>query len=154
MSRPFSSCCPGGRLMWVEKGVKALASSLFGSAVKPGANGRSPIVFGQSPPPGDLLRANSLEGLADSPSNSPDHGVRALVALFGPQVGGLLRAGGLGPLSMLILKLVKGTCGRPCGMLSALPPRVTVFGGSSKPAVSWPVFALAMTLPIRRASTL
>src|SRR3954470_24278313 len=131
MSSPLSSCCPGGRLMWVEKGVKAFASLLFGCAVKPGANGRSAIVFGQLPPPGDLLRANSLEGLADLPPNSADQGVMSLVALFGPQVGGLLR-GALGPPMMLILKLVNGTCGRPWGMLSALPPRVTFFSGSSK----------------------
>src|SRR4051812_7928764 len=102
MSSPLSSCCPGGRLMWVENGVNAFASGLFGFAVKPGANGRSPNVFGQSPPPGALLRANSLEGLADLPPNSADQGVMSLVVPFGPQVGGLLRADGLGPLSMLI----------------------------------------------------
>jgi hypothetical protein len=38
----------------------------------------------------------------------PDHGVNWLVAVFGPQVGGLLRAA-LGPPSRLILKLVNGT---------------------------------------------
>src|SRR4051794_5457237 len=117
MSSPLSSCCPGGRLMWVEKGVKAFASLLFGCAVKPGANGRSAIVFGQSAPPGSLLSANSLEGLADLPPNSADHGVMSLMVLFGPQVGGLLSAA-FCPPEMLILKLVKGTCGRPCGMLS------------------------------------
>src|SRR4051812_13834798 len=143
MSRPLSSCCPGGRLMWVENGVKALASLLFGCAVKPGANGRSAIVFGQSPPPGSLLRANALEGLADLPPNSADQGVMPLVVLFGPQVGGLLRAAGLGPLSMLILKLVNGTWGRPAGMLSLFGPLSTSFAGSVKEAVSCPVLALA-----------
>src|SRR3954454_11884324 len=131
MSMPFSSCCPDGRLTWAMKGVKALASSLLGLALKPGAKGRSAIVFGQSPPPGSFARVNSLEGLADLPPNSADQGVMSLVVALGPQVGGLLNADFWPPL-MLILKLVKGTCGSPCGMLSALPPLVTVFGGSSK----------------------
>src|ERR1044072_3406988 len=131
MSRPFSSCCPAGRLRWAWKGVKAFAWSLFGCALKLGENGRSAIVFGQSPPPGSLARGNSLEGLAHLPPHSAAQGVMSLVVLFGPQVGGLLRADFWPPV-MLILKLVKGPCGRPCGMLSALPPRVTVFAGSSK----------------------
>src|SRR5436305_9129490 len=99
MSSPFSSCWPAGRVTCAVNGVKALASSLCGWALKPGAKGRSPIVFGQSPPPGSFARLNSLEGLADLPPNSADHGVMSLVVLFGPQVGGVLRAAGRGPRS-------------------------------------------------------
>src|SRR5436309_12007319 len=117
MSRPFSSCWPAGRVRWAMNGVKALASSLFGWALKPGAKGRSPIDFGQSPPPGSFESENSLAGLADLPPNSADQGVISLVVLFGPQVGGLLSAA-FWPPSILILKLVNGTCGRPWGMLS------------------------------------
>src|SRR4051812_11969192 len=131
MSRPFSSCWPGGRGTCAMNGGKALASALFGWALKPGLNGRSPMVFGQSPPPGSLGRVNSLPGLADLPPNSADQGVISLVVLFGPQVGGLLSAAFCPPL-IAILKLVKGTCDKPCGMLSALPPRVTFLAGSSK----------------------
>src|ERR1044072_3948286 len=115
MSRPFSSCCPAGRLRWAWKGVKAFAWSLFGCALKLGENGRSTIVFWQSPPPGSLARVNSLEWLADLPPNSADQGVMSLVVLFGPQVGGLLRADFWPPV-MLVLKLGKGACGRASGV--------------------------------------
>src|SRR6476620_4346087 len=109
MSSPFSSCCPGGRVIWVENGVKARAVSSFGFAAKPGENGRAAIVFGQSPPPGALARVNAPAGVAGA---FPDHGVNTLPVVFGPQVGGLLR-GAFWPPSMLIRKVAKGTCGRP-----------------------------------------
>jgi hypothetical protein len=70
----------------------------FRLGAEAGAKGRSPIVFGQSPPPGSLARLNSLEGLADLPPNSADQGVMSLVVLFGPQVGGLLSAAFWPPL--------------------------------------------------------
>src|SRR6478752_3522534 len=108
---PFSSCCPGGREMWVEKGVNFRAFLLCGWALKPGAKGRSAIVFGQAPPPGSEVRLNLLEGVAAA---LPDHGVSWLVAVLGPQVGGLLRTA-FGPPSRLTLKFVNGTWGRPCG---------------------------------------
>jgi hypothetical protein len=132
MSTPFSSCWPSVRLILTWKGVKVAALSLFGLATKPGANGRSPRLLAQGPPPGALL---SVKPASWGPrSGVPDQALKAWVVLLGPQVGGLVRAP-LAP-SNWILTEVNGTCGL-----------------SAKVVVSCPVRRLALTWPTRRTST-
>jgi hypothetical protein len=75
------------------------------------------------------LRAKLASGVA---GGVPDHGVITAEALFGPQVGGLLRTARSPPLKERS-KEVKGTC-----------------GVSSIVVVSCPVTGSAWTSPIRR----
>ncbi len=109
-----------------------MALSDFGAARKPGANGRSAIVFAHLPPPGAEVRVKPPSW--GPPSGVPDHAVIAWVAAFGPQVGGLVSR----PLasSKSSFTDVNGSC-----------------GFSLKTVVSCPVAGSALTLPISRTST-
>ena len=103
--------------------------ALSGPATKPGAKGRSAIVFAQSPPPGALATAKLSLGCA---AGLPDHGVIVVVAWLGPQVGGLVSTA-RAPPSKERSKEVNGTC-----------------GVSANVVVSWPVCGSARTLPTSR----
>src|SRR5260221_3224335 len=129
MSVPFSSCCPSGREIRIDIGLKAPALVLLGAALKLGAKGRSAIVFAHLPPPGALVNVKPSPGIA---GRFPDQGVITVTVSLGPQVGGLLRTA-RGPPLRVNLNEVNGTC-----------------GVSAKVVVSWPVIGLALTLPISR----
>ena len=77
-------------------------------ASKPGANGRSPNLLAQAPPPGAEVRVNSPVG---SRPGCPHQGVIVAVVVCGPQIAGLVRAA-RGPPSSLSTKSLNGTCGR------------------------------------------
>ena len=68
---------------------------------------RSPSVAGQPPPLGSLLSVKLLAGVA---SALPDHGVRTVPAVFGPQIGGLVSIP-FGPPFMRSLKELNVACG-------------------------------------------
>jgi hypothetical protein len=131
MSVPFSSCCPSGRVIWIETGLKAPAFALAGPAAKVGEKGRSARVFGHLPPVGLLLRVKLLLRVT---GGLPDHGVITALALLGPQVGGLLSTARAPPLKVRS-KEVNGTCG-----VSAIV------------VLSWPVTGSARTLPTSRTA--
>src|SRR5262245_48925070 len=106
-------------------GLKAPARLPSGAALKPGEKGRSPIDFGQAPPPGSEFSAKLLFGVA---AGLPDQGTITALVWFGPQVGGLLRTAGRGEPLKLRTKEVNGTC-----------------GASVIVVASWPVTGLART---------
>src|SRR3954469_16408711 len=80
----FSSCCPSGRAILTWNGLYFPALELSDFAVYAGEKGRSASVFGQAPPPGLLVRVKLLDGVFWS--RLPDHGVKSVFVVFGPQI--------------------------------------------------------------------